>query len=200
MSTSYGGHSLDEFLGLVAAREPAPGGGAVAAVTVSLAASLVTMAARYSVRQFPAGAQVVADAGQWRRRALRLADDDAQAYRAVIAAYEATHGEAPADRRERLRLTLRRAAEVPLEITVVGVATARAGAALVTDGNNRVVGDGAAGVLLADAAVRSAAHLVTINVRNGGCDEELVRQATRNVELSADAVRSVETVLRRSQP
>ncbi len=197
MATSFTEQRLDAFLDLVAAREPAPGGGAVAAVTVSLAAGLVAMAARYSVGRLAGGELVVEDAERWRHRATRLADEDARAYRAVIAAYQTTHGAAPADRRKRLRLALQRAAEVPLQVSAAGAAVAGAGAILVSDGNPRLRGDAATGVQLAAAAARSAACLVALNVRIGGCDEDLVRRSMRNVELAADAVERVQALLSR---
>ncbi|MDX6365556.1 MAG: Formiminotransferase-cyclodeaminase, partial [Nocardioidaceae bacterium] len=50
---SYLGQELGDFLDLVASREAAPGGGAVAAITISLAAGLVGMAAQLSERQVP---------------------------------------------------------------------------------------------------------------------------------------------------
>jgi formiminotetrahydrofolate cyclodeaminase len=44
----YLGLPLGRFMELVASREPAPGGGASAAVTVALAAALSSMSARFS--------------------------------------------------------------------------------------------------------------------------------------------------------
>lgn len=192
MSRSYVDHRLDEFLLLVAAREPAPGGGAVAALTVSLAAGLVAMAARYSDRQLPGTERVVSDMERFRQRAALLADTDSDTYRAVIAVSEATRDADPAYRHTQLRSALHRAAEVPLEVTQVGAAIARAGAPIVRQGSPSARGDALTGVLLAEAAVRCAAHLVAINVQAGGCDEELVGRATRNVELAADAARSAQ--------
>ncbi|MBA2698132.1 MAG: cyclodeaminase/cyclohydrolase family protein, partial [Nocardioidaceae bacterium] len=103
----------------MAKREPAPGGGAVAAVTVSLAASLVAMAARYSADRLDDGDRLVDDAEQLRAGAAPLADDDAAAYGAVISAYAVARGDNSGDR-SRIREALTRAAEVPLDIAAVG--------------------------------------------------------------------------------
>lgn len=193
MTDSYLDQELRRFLDLVAAREPAPGGGSAAAVTVSLAAGLVAMAARYSSRQLPHSEEVVADAERVRRRAAELADADAQAYGAVIAARRAIRTGDAADRRERVRATLEAASLVPLEVAELGAETARLALLVVADGNPTLRGDAATAALLAEAAVRSAAGLVTINV--GGGDQELRHRAARSTHLAAEAVRGVEEAL-----
>ncbi|MDQ3165617.1 MAG: cyclodeaminase/cyclohydrolase family protein [Actinomycetota bacterium] len=181
MTRPYADHSVAELLDLVAAREPAPGGGAVAALSMSFAAGLVAMAARFSDSSLADADELVAEMDRLRRRAAHLADVDADAYRAVIAA--------TGDKRHR---ALRRAAEVPLEVSAVGASITSAGALVVADGSPRVRGDAITGVLLAEAGVRSAARLVEINVRGGAGEEELVRRAARHVEVAGRARRSVD--------
>src|SRR4051812_6709489 len=71
---------VDGFLSAVAARTPAPGGGAAAGVTCALAAALAAMAARF------AGADPDAErADGLRAQALALADADAAAFAPVLA-------------------------------------------------------------------------------------------------------------------
>ena len=55
---------LRVFLGLLADDQPAPAGGAAAALGVALAASLCAMAARLSGRQLPEAAELAAEAGR----------------------------------------------------------------------------------------------------------------------------------------
>ncbi|MDT7593335.1 MAG: Formiminotransferase-cyclodeaminase, partial [Pseudonocardiales bacterium] len=62
MTTSYLGRELGAFLDLVASREAAPGGGAVAALTLSMAAGLAAMAARLSPRQIADNASLADEA------------------------------------------------------------------------------------------------------------------------------------------
>lgn len=169
-------HRLDAFLDLVAAHKPAPGGGSAAAVTVSLAAALVAMAARYSVGELANADRLVDDADRLRRRAAGLADDDAEAYGAVIAAYQADRQSGSADPQE-VRRALRHAADVPLEVAEIGAATAVLAARLAAEGKRDVRGDATVALLLAEAATRSAAHLVTLNIKAGGGDAELTRRA-----------------------
>ncbi|MGH3442206.1 MAG: cyclodeaminase/cyclohydrolase family protein, partial [Nitriliruptorales bacterium] len=76
---------LDELLEAFAAREPAPGGGVAAVVTVALGAALTAMAARFSEEHTPDAAAVARDADALRARVLPLADEDAAAYGEVLA-------------------------------------------------------------------------------------------------------------------
>lgn len=198
MSHSYLDHRLGEFLDLVAKRRPAPGGGAVAAVTVSAAAGLVAMAARYSVDRLAGCEEMVDAAERMRAHAVGLADADAEAYGEVIAAYDAVRrgpkqvGRAQAGR-ERIRAALTRAAEVPLEIAELGSQTARLAQRLAAEGKRDVRGDATTALLLAEAATRAAAHLVVVNVEAGGADEELVRRASDSVATARDAAARVES-------
>lgn len=186
MTRGYVDHRLGDFLDLVAKKDPTPGGGAVAALTVSLAAGLVAMAARHSADRLPAGKAVVADAERLRANAARLADADADAYGAVIAAYGARHGDERL-RREQVEAALTRASQVPLQVAALGAETARLAARLAVEGKRDLRGDAATALFLAEAATRSAAHLVSLNVEAGGGDEELVRHATHAAATAREA-------------
>ncbi|TDV53731.1 cyclodeaminase/cyclohydrolase family protein [Actinophytocola oryzae] len=138
---------MRSFLEEVAARTPAPGGGAVAAMTGASAAALVSMAARFSA------SDEVATAGDGlRARLVQLAADDAAAYTAVLAA----RGEA---RRQAMRV----ATEVPREIAAVALEVAALAHALVATGNPNLTGDARVAELLAEAAAKAAGVLVDIN-------------------------------------
>lgn len=187
MSPNYLDHGLGEFLDLVAKRQPAPGGGAVAAITVSAAASLVAMAARYSVDRLDAGEAMVEDADRLRARAAGIADADADAYGAVIAAYASARHSDERGGREQVRAALTRAAVVPLELAELGAETARLAERLAAEGKDDIRGDAATGLLLAEAATRAAAHLVVVNVEAGGGDEELARRAAECAAIARDA-------------
>jgi methenyltetrahydrofolate cyclohydrolase len=146
--------SVGGLLERVAARTPAPGGGAVAAVTAASAAALVAMAARFSDE--PAG-----PAEKLRGRLEPLADADAAAYTAVLAAYRLPT-EDPT-RRDRIADALRVATEVPREIAAAAREVAALAEALVASGNRNLVGDARVASLLATAAANAATALVEIN-------------------------------------
>ena len=190
-TTSYLGQELGDFLDLVASREAAPGGGAVAAITISLAAGLVAMAAQLSERQVLDSASLVTEAERVRRRSERLADEDAEAYRAVLAAYTAARSGATPKAREDIAAALESAARVPLEMASLAAETAVLGARLALEGNPRLRGDATTAVLLAEAAARSAAHLVYVDVDEGDGDPGPVRQAEDHVRTASVAAASL---------
>lgn len=138
---------MRSFLDEVAARTPAPGGGAVAAMTAASAAALVSMAARFS------SSDALAEAGdELRARLVQLAEDDAAAYTAVLAARGGARKEA-----------LKAATEVPRAIASVAAEVAVLAHGLVENGNPRLVGDARVAELLAEAAGKAAGVLVEIN-------------------------------------
>lgn len=153
-TTSFLHLSVGGFLERVAARTPAPGGGGVAAVTAAAAAALVAMAARFSDE--PAG-----PAEQLRARLEPLADADAAAYTAVLAAYRLPRDD-PA-RSRRIDTALRTATEVPREVAAAAREVATLADRLAASGNKNLVGDARVAALLATAAAEAATALVEIN-------------------------------------
>ncbi|MQA07745.1 MAG: formiminotransferase-cyclodeaminase [Pseudonocardiaceae bacterium] len=180
---------VGEFLDAVAAREPAPGGGAVAAVTAAAAAGLVAMAARFTTGELAESAE---RADKLRAEVTPLADVDADAYTAVLAAYRLPRSQP--DRTQRIADALRAAANVPLRIAAAGAEIAELAARLAVDGNRNLKGDAQGAALLAEGATRTAAGLVRINADLGklgnawfAAADEYVRAAT---SASRTAVRS----------
>lgn len=171
---SYADHSLGRFLDAVADRRPAPGGGAVAAVTVAAAAGLTAMTARYSER-FDGAGGVLDRAEALRRRATGLADADAKAYAEVLAAFQARHEDE--DQGARIRAALQSATEIPLAIVDCARQVAVLAAPLVAAGNPNLKGDAQTAVFLAEAGALSAAQIVRINTRLGDLDDEPVQTA-----------------------
>lgn len=182
---------MREFLGQVAARVPAPGGGGAAAVTGALAAALVAMAARFSGSHLPAADGVAGQADRLRERAAALADRDAAAYRAVLAAYALPRDEGAGERRQRIRAALHGAALVPLEISEIAAQVAGLAAEVAAQGNPNLRGDAVTAAHLAEAAARSAAALVDINVTLGSLPGELSGRAAAAVSTAAAAAAEV---------
>jgi formiminotetrahydrofolate cyclodeaminase len=103
--------SVAAFLDALGDATPAPGGGGAAALVTATAAALVAMVARVAQRHAAGDTGftgLIDDADRVRERALRLIDEDGDAYRAVVAARRA--GGAPAAR------ALVRATETPLAV------------------------------------------------------------------------------------
>jgi len=165
---TYTDERLGDFIDLVAAETPAPGGGAVAAVTASLAAGLVAMSG-------PEDPDRVLSLG---RRASALADEDAAAYSAVIAARRAGQPVTEA---------MTRATEIPLEIAGTAAAIAQHAAEIFRTGRTAVRGDAATALLLAEGAARAAAYLVEVNVGDGGGTRDHIGAARAHIATAVAA-------------
>jgi len=178
---------LGEFLDSLSAPAPTPGGGAVAALTVSLAAGLVTMAARRSVDSWSDAPGVAAQARALLARAGPLAQTDADAWHAALAALEEPRGETELEER------LAKAAEVPLAIadTAADVAELAALAAEMGEGTYR--GDAAAAAVLAEAGARAAAKLVGLNLTVTADDARMVRARGAAEAARAAAARALDS-------
>jgi formiminotetrahydrofolate cyclodeaminase len=155
---------LRTFLGLLSDDQPAPAGGSAAALGVALAASLCVMTARLSGRQLPEAPELAAEAERLADAVAPLAQADADAYRAVIAARR--HPAALSD-----------AADVPMRVAEIGVQVAALATRLATHGNPNVHGDAVTAALLAEAGARSACALVRINLSGAESDQRLARVA-----------------------
>jgi methenyltetrahydrofolate cyclohydrolase len=163
--------SIETFLAQLAARVPAPGGGATAGLHAAQAAALVAMVARYSdSAKFAEHAEEVAaittTADRLREDALGLAEHDADAFTAVTQAYRLPKGttEEAAARSQAIAQSLVTAARVPA--VVIDVADQVLGLAerLLPIGNRNVISDVAAAAEAARAAATTARVNVEINL------------------------------------
>jgi len=156
--------SVYELLAAVSARTPAPGGGAAAALTTAMAASLTAMAARFDKDPDRApGLAVLAD--DVRDRAAALADADGVAYARYVAARRARAGD--------LEQALDGAVAVPLEVSELAERIAVAAHTLAHEGNQYLRGDATTACWLAAAAARSASGLVRENLTARPADERI---------------------------
>ena len=169
-SSSFLDASVKEFLDAVPARTPAPGGGAVAAVALSLAAGLTAMAARFAADDWGRRAEIVGRAEELRARAEPLADADAAAYGAFMAA--------------RTDENVERIVAIPFELAELAAEVAELAAVVADEGNPNVSGDAAAGADLAAAVASIAARLVEINAQPG---DERISASRRHAARAAAA-------------
>ena len=173
--SSFLDNTVAELLERVSARTPAPGGGSVAAIAVTLAAGLATMAARFSVEHWDGAAGAVAQGEALRKRAAPLADEDAAAYEQALEALRAPRSGDPEARDREIGDALARAADVPLRIAEVATDVAELAAEVAERGNENLRGDAAAAAVLAEAGARMAANLVVINLTMREEDERVQR-------------------------
>lgn len=156
---------FEALLAAVAARTPAPAGGCGAAWTGALAAALLEMVAQFAQRP-----DVAVRASELRRLLLETAEVDQRAYLPVMDAVRL-----PREQPEReliLRAALARAAEPPLAVAEAAAEVAALAAEVRAALRPAVREDAVASVLLADAAVRTAARLVLANLDGQDATEQ----------------------------
>lgn len=180
--------TIEEFLDDLAAREPTPGGGSVAAVVIAMAAGLASMAARFSDGQLPDALRIAQNADVLREQAVSLAQEDARAYQKVLASFDETPATVdPETRRESIRSALSEAADVPLAITDIGAEVAQLCEEVARLGNGNLKGDATTGALLAHAGAQACTLLVEINLRD--TPDERIEKAHGLAEVAANAAR-----------
>ncbi|MBH0774759.1 cyclodeaminase/cyclohydrolase family protein [Nocardia bovistercoris] len=170
-SASFGAVQVSEYLSELAAKVPAPGGGAVAALHAAQGAALIAMVARYTTRAKDAEHRPVVDrvvdaADAARGRALALADADAAAFTAVGAAYKLPKDteEQAAARAAAITVALIEAARVPAAVVDEADEVLSLAAELLPIGNPNVVTDIGAAADAARAAATSSRLNIEINV------------------------------------
>jgi formiminotetrahydrofolate cyclodeaminase len=186
----FSSQSVAEFCDTVAAETSAPGGGSVAAFAGALAASLASMAARFSTEQWEEAAGAVAQAEALKARLLPLAEEDARAYETVLLALRMPKDVDEDVRDAAIGDALSKAADVPLAIAEAALDVSTLAAELADRGNPNLHGDAATAVFLAEAAVRASANLVEINLATREGDERL-DQARNLVETARRISRRV---------
>lgn len=159
--------TISTFLMELAARTPAPGGGAAAALNAAQAAALLAMVARYSDGPRSAGhaelvASVLGEADQLRAECLALITADAEAFGSVAVAYKLptdTAGQ-KADRSAAIAAALIPATAPPAEVIAASARLLVLAEALRPVANRSVIGD----LVAAVEASRAAAATGRINV------------------------------------
>lgn len=186
----FRGLSVDELLERLASDRPAPGGGSAAAIVVAVAAALVALAARTSRESWEDAAGVVAQAESLRRRALQLAEEDAEAYEDALQALASPEGETQDDRDAAIAAAVAHAAEVPLAIARAGADAAGLARLVAERCEPRTAADAVCAVYLAEAAARAAANLVAVNL-TARPDDPLVARARAAVDDAETARRTM---------
>jgi methenyltetrahydrofolate cyclohydrolase len=166
------GESIGGWLDALASSAPAPGGGAAAALEAAMAAALLEMVCNLTIGK-PAYAEhdetmtsVRDRATSLRSDALGLAQEDAEAFGAVIAAYKLpkeTEDEVDQRRRE-IQHALVAAAEVARSTADVAMQILDLVERIVPLGNVNVISDGAAAAGAARAAIQTSLLNIDANV------------------------------------
>jgi methenyltetrahydrofolate cyclohydrolase len=172
---------LERFLEMLAAREPVPGGGGAAAVSVALGAALVAMAARFSGGRLDDAGDLARKADDLGTAVQSLVEKDAAAYSRVLEIYRSSD-------RSGLHDALSAASDVPLSIAIAGAEVSELGVSIADSGNPNLHGDAVTAVLLAEAGTRAAALLVDLNLDLANIEDER-RARSRECVATAQAAR-----------
>ncbi len=166
---------VNELLDELARETPVPGAGPAAALVTAVAAALAAMAARCSQESWAGSAAAVAQAESLRARVGRLAEEDAEALQAYLAARKATREPRVEARDFNLGQALDRAADVPLAIAEAACDVAELAAHVAGHCDGDVRAEAASATVLAQGATRAAAHLVEVNLASVEGDSRVKR-------------------------
>jgi formiminotetrahydrofolate cyclodeaminase len=162
--------TIADFLDQLAARLPAPGGGATAALHAAQAAALLAMVARYSDGpRYDAElmSRIVTEADALREDALALADADADAFAAVARAYRLPRAteQDKATRSASISSALAGAARPPADVVRTALLLVSLAEDLWPAGNRSMITDVAAAAEAARAAAVTARLIIEVNLK-----------------------------------
>jgi formiminotetrahydrofolate cyclodeaminase len=163
---------VTNFLDELASNAPAPGGGSVAALSGALGAALVSMVCNLTLgKKAYTDVQddiksLLADSEALRQELTDLLEDDVAAYTGYSKAAKMPRAtdEEKAERAKVMQEALKVATDVPLRIAEAAVKVMDLCMPAAEKGNKWAVSDAGVAVLMAEAALRSAALNVLINL------------------------------------
>jgi len=169
----YPERCLKDFLKDVASRTPAPGGGSVAALSGALSAAILSMVANYTLgkEKFksvePQVKRILIELEEHLRNFAELIQEDIEAYGKFSGASRMPKKTVEEQRRraESMEQALREAAEVPLRAVLSCFKVIQIAEDLLSIGNPNLISDVGVGVIMAQAALESAALNVEINLK-----------------------------------
>jgi formiminotetrahydrofolate cyclodeaminase len=177
------------FLDELASDAPAPGGGSVAALSGALGAALISMVCNFTTgKKAYADVQdeisdILAESEALRQRLADLIEADVQAYTdySAVTKMPRETDEQKAERAEAVQAALRVATEVPMGVAEAAAKVMDLCAPAAEKGNKYLVSDAGVAVLMGEAALRSAALNVLINLGSLK-DEEFVTDKRAKLE------------------
>jgi len=202
--------SISTFLELLSSKAPTPGGGSVAALSGSMAASLILMVSNLTVgkkkfQQHEAEIRtIIEQASELKQALINAVDEDIQVFNAVMACYrlsKVTELEI-SQRQEKLQAALKKAAEVPYHTAETCYRVLELNLMLSRIGNPNVISDVAVSTYLAEAALHSALCNVDINcdfITDEKFTSEYNRKrmdlASQATALKAEIISAVQTMI-----
>jgi len=184
--------SIQVFLDELASKAATPGGGSAAAIMGAMGAALVSMVANLTVgkKNYEAVTddmqEMLATAERLRAELISMIRDDVEAFDQVMGAYGLPR-DTDAQKEARgaaIQAALKTATDVPLACARLSREVMELSLPMAEKGNGNVISDAGVAVLAAQAALRSAALNVYINVG-----------AIKDAAFAGDRQRQLEAVL-----
>lgn len=190
---------LREFVKMVASDAPTPGGGSVAALCGALSGSLSAMVCNLTIGKGKYDEvrsemeKALEDSSRTVERLIELVDEDAEAYKSVIAALRLPKEteEEKQKRMDAMQNALRRAIAAPTEVMELSLEAMRIAYLVTRKGNKSAVSDAGSAAMLAFAALHAAMMNVKINLKEIQ-DEEFrgsVKEHLSEMEEEAELLR-----------
>lgn len=201
---------VTQFLDELASSAATPGGGSAAAIMGALGAALVSMVCNLTIGKKnyaevePEMRSVLHDAEALRQRLADMVAEDIAAFDGLMAAYGLPElsDEDKAVRGAAIQHALRAATEAPLACARACAEVIKLSMRAAEVGNRNVISDAGVGALAAQAALRSAALNVDINVPSlqdqafaQACRDEMDALLASAVPLSEQAIALVKSKL-----
>ena len=201
---------VTQFLDELASSAATPGGGSAAAIMGALGAALVSMVCNLTIGKKnyaevePEMRSVLHDAEALRQRLADMVAEDIAAFNGLMAAYglPKLSDEDKAARGAAIQHALRAATEAPLACARACAEVIKLSMRAAEVGNRNVISDAGVGALAAQAALRSAALNVDINVPSlqdqafaQACRDEMDALLASAVPLSEQAIALVKSKL-----
>lgn len=190
METEFAKQSIETFVQDLNSTKPMPGGGSSAAICGAMAAALAGMSAHMTAGKKKYIAvedkmqQIMTATKLLQEEMLAMAQEDADMYSLVLQAYKLpkdTEAEA-VQRAKAIEEASKTAVVASLKVTGACVRIMKLAYVTVTEGNQMMVTDGSASVLLARACQQVAAYNVRINL--GGVKEKTAREEAERLLAS----------------
>lgn len=154
--------TVESFVKDIASGNPTPGGGAVAVFTGATAAALTEMVCTLTIgkkeyKRFENKLQKIQkNSIEYRKKLLKLVDEDSKAFTAVMAGYRSGD-------KQKIKKALKRAIEVPLEVKKLVEELQKMAITVSKFGNKDAISDAKTAIYLCAAASKSAWENVKIN-------------------------------------
>ena len=190
---------ITEYLEKAAEGTAVPGGGSVAALNASLAASLIEMVANLTIgkKGYEAVAEemndIVSETNGLREKLTAAIDRDAEAYSEVMAAFKLPKATAQEKelRKQEIQRAFKHAAMVPLEVASQAVKVINLAGRAIAGGNKNAITDGVVAAMNARTAALAALYNVKINLGSIE-DDEFVQKLAREINVLEQEAKSKE--------